>query len=267
MLVSTAAILQCIHDADNEAPDPDERRAPFLHSASLLNRDGRMCPVIPQGVRKGLNISFTAAVLRDPPETNRMSTEKKEGGFLQKIRSHLFRPMTRAKIASFLGIKNSPTVAPVPSSNGPYLASETMTTLTALSTPRALTSRRRRSQDSFKPRALTRRRARSQDSFRRSWSQDSFKPRALTRRRARSQDSFEPRTLTRRRARSQDSFKPRALTRRTMSAPQPPQSLRSPSPHHPRRRAESVVRHRRNSRSDSRPTTPGEIDEKWAMNP
>ena len=50
---------------------------------------------------------------------------------------------------------------------------------------------------------------------------------------------------------------------RTRSAPQPPQSLRSPSPHHPRRRAQSVVRNRRNSRSDSRPTTPGEVDEKW----
>jgi hypothetical protein len=49
---------------------------------------------------------------------------------------------------------------------------------------------------------------------------------------------------------------------RTRSAPQPPQSLRSPSPHHPRRRAQSGVRHRRNSRSDSRPTTPGEFDEK-----
>ncbi|KAN0118382.1 hypothetical protein V8E52_005358 [Russula decolorans] len=43
---------------------------------------------------------------------------------------------------------------------------------------------------------------------------------------------------------------------RTMSAPQPPQSLRSPSPHHSRRRTRSVVRPRRNSRSDSIPTTP-----------
>jgi hypothetical protein len=52
---------------------------------------------------------------------------------------------------------------------------------------------------------------------------------------------------------------------RTKSAPQPPQSLRSSSPHHPRRRARSVVRHRRNSRSDSISTTPGEIEGKRAM--
>jgi len=54
---------------------------------------------------------------------------------------------------------------------------------------------------------------------------------------------------------------------RTKSAPQPPQSLRSSSPHHPRRRARSVVRPRSNSRSDSGPTTPGEIDGKRATNP
>jgi hypothetical protein len=63
---------------------------------------------------------------------------------------------------------------------------------------------------------------------------------------------------------------PRGRTRSAPAAPQPPQSLRSPSPYRTRRRARSAVRtrslSRRNSRSDSRPTTPGEVDEKRVMN-
>lgn len=62
-----------------------------------------------------------------------------------------------------------------------------------------------------------------------------------------------------------DTLAPSSQRSRVVSAPQPhpPQS-----PHHPgRRRARSVVRHRRNSRSNSRPATPGEIDGKRAMNP
>ena len=114
MLVSIAAIL---HDpAGNEPPDSDERRAVFLHN----NGNGRMCPVPPQGVLKGLNTSFAA----DPSETSQMTTEKKKCGFLRQIRSHLFCPSTMASFASLLGIRNRPTVpTPIPSSNGPYPAS------------------------------------------------------------------------------------------------------------------------------------------------
>lgn len=70
-------------------------------------------------------------------------------------------------------------------------------------------------------------------------------------------------TLSQREA--EDALAPSSQRSRVVSAPQPqpPQS-----PHHPgRRRARSVVRHRRNSRSNSRPATPGEIDGKGAMNP
>jgi hypothetical protein len=78
-----------------------------------------VCPVPPQGVLKGLNASFAA----DPPETSQMTTEKKKGGFIRQIRSHLFRPMTRASsgFASLLGIRNPLTVpTPIPSSNVSY---------------------------------------------------------------------------------------------------------------------------------------------------
>ena len=45
---------------------------------------------------------------------------------------------------------------------------------------------------------------------------------------------------------------------RTKSAPQAPQTLKSSSPQDPRIRAHSVVQSKRSSRSDSRPTGPGE---------
>jgi hypothetical protein len=35
------------------------------NNTSLLNKNSRMCPVPPQGVLKGLNTSFAAAILRD----------------------------------------------------------------------------------------------------------------------------------------------------------------------------------------------------------
>jgi hypothetical protein len=54
--------------------------------------------VLPQG----LNTSFAAAILRDPPETDHMTIERKEGGFRRDIGSHL---------------------TSMPSSNGPYPAS------------------------------------------------------------------------------------------------------------------------------------------------
>ena len=90
-------------------------------TASLLRR---MSPVQPQGVLKGLNTSFAAAMLHGPRETSRMTTERKEGRFQREIGSHLFRPMTRAKLSSLLGIRN-PLILPTRmlSSNGPYLAS------------------------------------------------------------------------------------------------------------------------------------------------
>src|SRR6266849_2739694 len=103
MLISTAAIL---HDpADNEPPDSDKRKAAFLHNTSFLNRNSRMCPVPSQAVLKGLNISSAAAISRDPQETNQMTTERKEGGFLRQIRSLLFRPISKARFASFLGMR------------------------------------------------------------------------------------------------------------------------------------------------------------------
>jgi hypothetical protein len=75
------------------------------NNTSLLNRNSRMCPVPPQGVLKGLNTSFAAAILRDPPKANQM---RKEGRFGRGKGSNLFRRMTRARIASVLGIRNPP---------------------------------------------------------------------------------------------------------------------------------------------------------------
>jgi hypothetical protein len=75
-----------------------------------------MCPVPPQRVLKGLNNSFVAAILCDPPETN----AKRKEGFLRQM----FGSMTGARFASFLGIRNPSTVpTPIPSSNGPHSAS------------------------------------------------------------------------------------------------------------------------------------------------
>jgi hypothetical protein len=54
----------------------DAEDSPRGNNTFLLDRNSRMCPV-PQGVLKGLNISFAAAILRDPPETNRMHQEKR----------------------------------------------------------------------------------------------------------------------------------------------------------------------------------------------
>ena len=94
MLFSIAAILR--DPADNEPPVSDENNAAFLHNTSSLNRKSRMCPVPPYGVLEGLNSSFAAAILRDPPEANPMTTGGKEGEFLPQIRPDLFRPMIRA---------------------------------------------------------------------------------------------------------------------------------------------------------------------------
>jgi hypothetical protein len=88
------------------------------------NRNSRMCPVPPQGVLKWLNTSFAAPILCDPPETNQMTTERKEGRFRREIGSNLFRRMGRARFASLLGIRNPPTFpTPIPSSNETYPAS------------------------------------------------------------------------------------------------------------------------------------------------
>ena len=69
------------------------------NNTNLLNRSSRMCPVQPQDVSKGLNTGFTAAILRESSETTQMTTEKKEGRFRREIGSHLFRPMTRARVS------------------------------------------------------------------------------------------------------------------------------------------------------------------------
>jgi hypothetical protein len=44
-----------------------------------LNRNSRMCLALLQGVRKGLNTSFAAAILRDPLEINQMTTVQRSG--------------------------------------------------------------------------------------------------------------------------------------------------------------------------------------------
>ena len=86
----------------------DEEDSLRENNPSLLNRNSRMCPVPPQGVLKGLNTSSAAAILRDTPETNQMTTERKEGRFRREVGSQLFRRMTRARFASLLGIRNPP---------------------------------------------------------------------------------------------------------------------------------------------------------------
>ena len=74
--------------------------------------------VPPQGVVKGLNASFAAINLRDPPDTNEMTTEREVGSFRREIGSNLFRSMARARFEPFLGITNPPTLqTPIPSSN------------------------------------------------------------------------------------------------------------------------------------------------------
>ena len=74
--------------------------------------------VPPQGVLEGLNASFAATNLRDPPDTNQTTTGRKEGRFRREIGSNLFRSMARARFAPLLGISNPPTLpTPIPSSN------------------------------------------------------------------------------------------------------------------------------------------------------
>ena len=91
--------------------------------SSSRKRKNRRCPVPPQGVLKGLNTSFADTILRDPPEADQMTTERKKGRFRRVLGSHLFRRTTWAKFASSLDIRKPPTLpTPIPSSNGPYPA-------------------------------------------------------------------------------------------------------------------------------------------------
>ena len=90
----------------------------YENDTSLLNwnSNSRMFSVQPQGVLKGLNTSFAATILRDPPETKQMTTERKQGRFRREIGSNLFRRMTRARFTSSLEIRNLPTLStPIPS--------------------------------------------------------------------------------------------------------------------------------------------------------
>ena len=80
------------------------------NDTSLLNRSACMCFVPIQGVLKGLNTSFAAAILRDRRETNQMTTERREGRFRRTSGSHLFRRMTREIFAPFICIRNPPTL-------------------------------------------------------------------------------------------------------------------------------------------------------------
>jgi hypothetical protein len=57
-----------------------------------------MCPVPLQGVVKGLNTSFAAAILRDPSETDRIITKRKKGRFrrvLEKVDPTHFKTLDR----------------------------------------------------------------------------------------------------------------------------------------------------------------------------
>jgi hypothetical protein len=86
-----------------------------------------MCPVPPQGVLKGLNTSLAAAILCDPPETNQVTTDRKEGRFRWKIGSHLFRRLTGTRFASLLGIRNPPSLpTPIPLPNPPTPPTSTL---------------------------------------------------------------------------------------------------------------------------------------------
>ena len=78
------------------------------NNTSLLIRNNCMFPVPPQGVLKGLNTSFAAAILRGPTKTNQMTTEGTEGRFRREVGSQSSGRMTRAKFASLLGIGNPP---------------------------------------------------------------------------------------------------------------------------------------------------------------
>ena len=71
-------------------------------NTSLLIKNSGTCPVPPQGVLKRLITSFPAAILRDPPEADHKTTERREGRYRHEIDSHLTQ---------------------IPSSNGPYPAS------------------------------------------------------------------------------------------------------------------------------------------------
>ena len=92
----------------------DEEDSLRESNTTLLNRNSRMCPVPPQGVLKGLNTSFAAAILRVTPETNQMTTKRKEGGLRREVGSQLFRRMTRARFASLLGTRNPPPLPALP---------------------------------------------------------------------------------------------------------------------------------------------------------
>ena len=81
--------------------------------------------------------------------------------------------------------------------------------------------------------------------------------------RPRSHSSASKRESTRHSGMSSQDPIPRS---RTKSAPQPPQTFKSSSPQDPRPRARSVHQSKRSSRSDSRPTSPGETYKKRAMN-
>jgi hypothetical protein len=85
---------------------------------TLLDKNSRMCLVPPQGVLKGLNTSFAAAILRDPPETNQMSTERQKGRSRREVGSQLVGQMTSAGFASLLGTRNPP---PEPALPGPVI--------------------------------------------------------------------------------------------------------------------------------------------------
>jgi hypothetical protein len=127
---------------------------------SLLNKNRCMCPVPPQRVLKGLNTSFAAAILRDPPETKQ--TERKEGRF------RCFHRLT-----SFLGIRNPPTLpTPIPSPCPPAHPTSTPSSYVATSSktisglPAHDTAQRDYEMTTLSPKqwALTPERMRSQDS-------------------------------------------------------------------------------------------------------
>src|SRR5258708_3990104 len=81
--------------------------------------------------------------------------------------------------------------------------------------------------------------------------------------RPRSHSSASKRESTRHSGMSSQDPIPRS---RTKSAPQPPQTFKSSTPQDARPRAHSVHQSERTSRSDSRPTSPGETYKKRAMN-
>ena len=94
---------------------------------SLRNRNGRhsMCLCRRKECwKRWILASQLQTYVTPPPETNQMTTERKEDIFRWETDSNMSRRMTGAEFSSSLDIRNPPTLpTPIPSSYGSYPAS------------------------------------------------------------------------------------------------------------------------------------------------